>query len=57
MRADRQVCAEETIADRARAQVQARMDDKVRLVELDFQPPFRESGGPDSSDMDFICRG
>ncbi|KFY32480.1 hypothetical protein V493_00160 [Pseudogymnoascus sp. VKM F-4281 (FW-2241)] len=51
------LCAEGAIADRARAHVQARMDERVRLVELDFRPSQCESLVTDTAEMEFTCRG
>jgi hypothetical protein len=45
------------MADKVREEVQRRMNEKVRLVELDFQPSLRETGWPSSTDMEFKCKG
>ena len=41
IRADRQVCAGHTVADRARAQISARMDDEVRLMRAALTWPIQ----------------
>jgi len=51
------VCADLIMADKARKEVQRRMNKRVRLVELDFQPSLRETGWPSSTDMEFKCKG
>jgi hypothetical protein len=45
------------MADKARKEVQRRMNKRVRLVELDFQPSLRERGWSSSTDMEFKCKG
>jgi hypothetical protein len=45
------------MADKARKEVQQRMNKRVRLVELDFQPSLRETGWPSATDMEFKCIG
>jgi hypothetical protein len=51
------VCADRVMADKARKEVQQRMNKRVRLVELDFQPSLRETGWPSATDMEFKCIG
>jgi len=50
-------CADRIMADKVRREVQRRMNKRVRLVELDFQPSLRETGWPSTSDMEFKCKG
>jgi hypothetical protein len=55
-------CADRDVADQVRTEVKQRMDRRVRLVELDFQPSLRarrrlRERQRLSSDMEFKCRG
>ncbi|KAH7370285.1 hypothetical protein BKA65DRAFT_471505 [Rhexocercosporidium sp. MPI-PUGE-AT-0058] len=50
-------CADRVMADKVRREVQRRMNKRVRLVELDFQPSLRETRWPLSNDMEFKCKG
>ncbi|KAG4412489.1 hypothetical protein IFR04_014383 [Cadophora malorum] len=50
-------CADRVMADKVRREVQRRMNKRVHLVELDFQPSLRETGWPSTSDMEFKCKG
>jgi hypothetical protein len=51
------VCADKVTADKVRMQVRRWMDERVRLVELDFQPSLRENSRMALRDMEFNCRG
>jgi len=51
------VCADKAVSDKARNYVQLRMDKRVRLVELDFQPSSRETGRLSSADLELSCIG
>jgi len=51
------VCAHQAMADKVRQKVHRLMNERVRLVELDFQPSRQQTDWPLSADMDFECRG
>lgn len=50
------VCAAPVIRDTARRHLKRRMEERLRLVELDFQPP-QEPARRRMNGMDMMCRG
>lgn len=55
--ANSEVCAAHDIRDAARMHMQRRVEERLHLVELDFQPSLGEAGRLRSDDLEFMCRG